>query len=71
MLLTGHQASIPHGERAKALIDHDIAVSQPSRLLLDPERLQAPADELVGEALLAVGEPRPRLAATSWDVRSL
>src|SRR5262249_2680321 len=61
LLLPRDQPAITDRVRFEAAGDDEVGVLDTSCLVLDPEGLDAPADELVGVLLLRVGEARPGL----------
>ena len=62
LLLPGDEQAVTHGELTKALVDDEVALGDRPGLVLDPERLEPPAHEAIGEALFRVGEAGPGLA---------
>src|SRR5262245_19551373 len=59
LLLAGDEVAVAHRVRPEASLDDEVGVAQLPRFVLDPERLDPAADEVVGELLLGVGEAGP------------
>src|ERR1700682_3533807 len=62
LLLPGDEEPVADGERLEPAVDDEVRPRELAGFLLDPERQHPLPDELVGEVLLAVGEPGPGLA---------